>query len=262
MNRPSRLPLKLHTRVRHDTPIGLHRVELLRRLSWGRDPLEPASRAVSGAEIDHPVLSKALADAVIGTWSVGPGTIRYLQKTVQSLHPSLVLEFGSGVSTLCIAQFLVDLADTSGGSPGRVISIEQSEEEAGRTEKLLGDHGLGSLVDVIVAPLRMGEVEGRYVSTYTISHEAIEASVGPDQVDLVFIDGPAAESGARYGTIPLVRRFLRPGAVFLLDDALRDGELSVAAGWSRLDYLAVEGIIPLEHGLLRGTFVGPGISGS
>lgn len=233
--------------------IPLPVVEVIRRVGWGTDPLSRAARSALGGQLDHPVLATALRQVSIGTWSLGPKTVSYIQKVVETVRPRLVMEFGSGISTMCLAQFLADQT-AAGGAPGSVVSFEQSSDEASRTMDLLGRHGLGSHAEVVVAPLRMREVEGRYVNAYEFDPDVIDALTGTDKVDLVLVDGPAAESGARFGTLPLIRRFVRPGAVFLLDDALRDGELSAAAGWSRLPYLQVEGILPIEHGILRGSF--------
>ena len=57
-------------------------------------------------------------------------------------------------------------------------------------------------------------------------------------------------------TLPIVRRWLRRGAIVLLDDALRDGELSTAALWSELGWLRVDGVILTEKGLLRARVTG------
>ena len=67
------------------------------------------------------------------------------------------------------------------------------------------------------------------------------------------IDGPAGPAGVRFGTLPLVQGYVRDGARFVLDDALRDGELAIARDWATLPYANVAGIRLIEKGLLVGT---------
>jgi hypothetical protein len=47
------------------------------------------------------------------------------------------------------------------------------------------------------------------------------------------VDGPAAEEGARVTTAPMLCPHLLAPCPLLLDDALRDGELSAAQAWAR-----------------------------
>lgn len=72
----------------------------------------------------------------------------------------------------------------------------------------------------------------------------------------MLVDGPAAEAGARFGTLPLAHPSVSHRAQFVLDDALRDGELTVARRWRSLPYVEVEGIRIVEKGLLTGAIMG------
>ena len=75
--------------------------------------------------------------------------------------------------------------------------------------------------------------------------------VGAIRPTFVVIDGPATETD-RFGTLPLIRPYVKANALFYLDDALRDGELDVARRWARLPYVEVNGIYLTEKGLLQG----------
>lgn len=257
MRTPGRLAVVLLALVGHNRAIRLSWIRLLRRLAWGTDPLAPRSKALSGSALTHPVLASSLRDAELGTWSLGPKSLMYVEAAVAEIRPRVVLEFGSGVSTVCVAQFLRDQEDRHNAAGGRLISVEQSHEQAGRTEERLMHLGLTDRVEILVAPLEEREIDGRIISAYRLSEQELTELLGGDDIDLVIIDGPAAESGARYGTLPLLRNHLRRGATILLDDALRDGELDVIAGWSTLDYIAIDGLVPIEHGLMRGRALRP-----
>src|SRR5262245_19513868 len=109
-----------------ENPEPVSRVLFLRKLSLGRDPLVPSygGSRQSGRTLRHAVLRKALADDELGTWSMCPKTLDYLEREIQTRRPALILEFGSGISTLCLAQFMRDVH--GGGDSVYVCSIEQA----------------------------------------------------------------------------------------------------------------------------------------
>jgi hypothetical protein len=94
-------------------------------------------------------------------------------------------------------------------------------------------------------------IEGHLTTCYSLQMDIGRYFKGRT-ADLVIIDGPSAESGARFGTLPLIRGVTSPAAEFILDDAVRDGELDVAKRWMSLTYLQVDGIRLIERGLLTG----------
>lgn len=235
-------------------PLPVDRIMSVASLGTGPDPLvAPWRRQVSGRMIDHPRLTRELADQVLGTWSLGPGTISYLQNEIRRRRPSLIFEFGSGISTVCLAQFMADLHGPDAGL--RVVSVDQSAQFAQQTRALLERSGLSSLASVVHAPLEEQQISGVTTTCYALP-EALDEVIGSRQADLIVIDGPAAEEGARFGTIPLVHRYASPNARFVMDDAMRDGELAIAIDWRSLPFITVDGVRPIEKGLLIGSVHG------
>jgi hypothetical protein len=54
----------------------------------------------------------------------------------------------------------------------------------------------------------------------------------PDSFPLVVCDGPPGSTkGGRYGLVPIMREWLKPGCVILLDDAGREQERAIARRW-------------------------------
>lgn len=232
-------------------PLGM--IAAIRRLASGQDPLIPLRRPVpAGRALGEP-LSSHLQGRELGTWALGPKSLAFLKEVVTRQRPGLAIEFGSGISTAVLAMAMRDAG--SGGAGPIVVSFEQDEAHAVQTRELLAKVGLAELVAVVIAPLSKQLIEG-YSTTCYVLPEDIDRVFGDRKVDLVLVDGPAAEDGARFGTLPLARRFVRPGAVFVLDDALRDGEMMVARRWRSLAYLDVEGIRIVEKGLLTGVITG------
>lgn len=217
----------------------------LRRFGRHADSLAPVNKPTLGSALADPALAFALAEVELGTWSLGSASIDVLARAVDAERPAAILEFGSGVSTVCLAHFASQLDPAP-----KIVSIEQDAVEVARTTHLLDRLPKVGSVHIIHAPLVDRIVAGRSVESYSLPIEELELVLGGTAVDLLLIDGPAAGDGARYGTLPLVMPYLAPRALVLLDDALRDGELEAAREWERRGFVSVEGVMALDHGLL------------
>ena len=77
------------------------------------------------------------------SWAASPDVLLTLLDLAKSSKPARVLDLGSGMSTLVLAK---------SAPQAEIISIDNSVEYAGKTEKLLASHGVTN-VDVRVAAL-------------------------------------------------------------------------------------------------------------
>jgi predicted O-methyltransferase YrrM len=237
-------------RLRHgQNLVPLRSIQRLRRTVRGRDPLSPEVRALSSSSLRDAELRRILAGRELGVWTLGPEAIDRLAVVFQSVQPSLVIDFGSGVSTICLA-YLASRQDRR--VQPTVVALDQSREYAQLTREALAAEGLDSHGVVVDAPLEPLEWDGVVHSTYRPGDDFARLLHGR-KAEMVVIDGPAAEPGARYATLPLVRSHLAPGALVVMDDALRDGELDVAARWESSGWIRVDGISLIGKGLLLAT---------
>jgi predicted O-methyltransferase YrrM len=202
----------------------------------------------------NPFLAGELASVELGAWSLDVHTLDFLEREIQSRKPLGILEFGSGPSTACLCRYMQELYGRS--SRVYVFSVEQDVGVAERTQELLALLGLDAHARIVHAPLRDQTVEGRPTVCYDLPGDFLRTLLSDGRPDFVVIDGPAAEPAQRFGTLPLVESFLRPGAWFCLDDALRYGELEVGELWARRPGVRVDGIHLFGKGLLVGQFVG------
>ncbi|KQW53551.1 hypothetical protein ASC77_04565 [Nocardioides sp. Root1257] len=174
-------------------------------------------------------------------WPASPDLLLLLVDLVDRHRPRLVVECGSGLSTLCLA-----LAMRRFGIEGKVIALEHLEEYAEQTRELLRRHGVDDLAEVRTAPLQRLAVGGLSVEWY--ARDAWQDLAG---VDLLFVDGPpsAASPHARYPAVPLFAERLTPGAHVVLDDFQRPEERDVVKRWRRElgDRITLERV-PLEKG--------------
>lgn len=172
------------------------------------------------------------------SWAASPDLLLALVDLVITERPSLVVECGSGASTLWIA-----LAMRRFGIGGRVIALEHDPVFGGKTRSLLARHDVGDLAEVRDAPLESFSLDGEAYSWY--SRRAWEDLAG---IDLLFVDGPPAATGhqARYPALPLLRESLSPAATLVLDDLIVPDMQNVLRLW--LDAYPDFGseILPLE----------------
>lgn len=157
-----------------------------------------------------------------GGWALDPTGVLTLLEVVRQRRPELVLELGSGTSTLWLGYVLQQLGS------GRVVAIDHEERFAELTRANVAAHGLGDVVEVRVAGLvdpGLPEHE-----TFWYDHAAM---ADLRDIDLLVVDGPPKATGpkARYPAVPKLAGQLRDHAVVALDDATRPDEREVWNRW-------------------------------
>ena len=239
-------------RVYRDAPVPLNSLLFLRRLVTGENALAPKYGVArsTGRSLQNHFLASRLADVELGDWPLDHCTLDFLERQIQIHQPEVVLEFGSGVSTACLARYMRELHGDS--DRVYVFSIDQELAYARETLQLLKAVEVEKHARVAHAPLREQLIDGSRTTCYDLSGDFVMGLLGGNRPDFVVIDGPAAGPDTRLGTLPLVQPFLKPGALFFLDDALRDGELGVAQRWSQLPAVEVNGVHLFGEGLLVG----------
>ncbi len=150
------------------------------------------------------------------SWAASPDLLLLISETVKKNKPSLVVELGSGVSTLVIAK--------SGAR--KVISIDNSEEFGGKTRELIKDHKVRG-VEIRIAPLRPYANGSDWYDTSTIKDLK--------KIDLLIIDGPPGSKipEARYPALKEFKDKLSPKAIIIVDDVNRDGERKLAEDFAK-----------------------------
>lgn len=155
-------------------------------------------------------------------WAASPDLLLTYVEEILARKPSVVVECGSGLSTVWAAYAL----ERCGG--GRVVALDHDADFAEQTRVNLAEHGLSGFAEVRHAPLVDVELPGGTWHWYDPS-----ALKDVQDVDVVLVDGPPKTTGtqARYPAIPVLRESLAPGAVVLVDDAARDDEQAILQRW-------------------------------
>jgi predicted O-methyltransferase YrrM len=183
-------------------------------------------------------------------WAASPDLLLTLVDLVITERPSLIVECGSGASTLWLA-----LALRRSGIDGRIIALDHDPVFSGRTRDFLARHDVLDLAEVRDAPLESFSLDGETYSWY--ARTAWEDLAG---IDLLFVDGPPAATGhqARYPALPLLNKSLSPIATIVLDDLIVPDMREVLPRWLDADPGFSSEILPLEKqaAVLRRTLAG------
>lgn len=195
-------------------------------------------------------------------WPISPDFGAALIGLLETRDYDLVVEFGSGTSTLLIAKVLESRRKRSMFAPElrcAQIAFEHLETYREKTDLLLMRAGLQGAVKVVLAPLEAWDENGRSFLYYRCGPElkAYFAGCPLDKTPkvLILVDGPPASTGphARYPALPVVLAHVRAARVdVLLDDFSRQDEKEVFESWKL--YLSERGCvtevteIPLEKG--------------
>jgi predicted O-methyltransferase YrrM len=157
-------------------------------------------------------------------WAISPDFGILLIAEILKKKPQLVLELGSGVSTLLIAYCLENIGH------GRVVSFDHDLNYCEKSRGRIRDHKLGNIAEVVHAPLDEIQLNQGNWDWYDIAH------VDPDtKIDLLVIDGPPGQIQdiSRYPALPLLHEYLSDDIVILLDDAARTDEKTIVEMWTR-----------------------------
>lgn len=165
-------------------------------------------------------------------WSLGRPALESVLAEVDTGR-RVVVECGSGLSTILIARRLRELGD------GHVASLEHDPGFAMACRRQLQRESLADFAAVIEAPLRTHPASG--VGWYDPRALALLPAAG---IELLLVDGPPAGGRAiersRYPALGELRPRLAPGAVVILDDARRPGERWALGRWRSEEGFAYE----------------------
>jgi predicted O-methyltransferase YrrM len=184
---------------------------------WLLRSLHGGSKAEKRALLDRLELPR---DALpnLGSWKADTGLLHLVAEHILAAKPKLVVEFGTGASTLIVARAL----QMAGG--GSFISFEQHPEFVKATGDWLAEHGLSA--DLRAVSLRPSPRPWRGL---WYDHGEL-----PGNIDFMLIDGPpwTIHPFTRGAAATLFDR-IAPGGTIMLDDAARPGERVIARRWKQ-----------------------------
>ena len=166
-------------------------------------------------------------------WALSPDLALVLRDYIIAYKPNKIIEFGCGASTVVLAKALRD------AGKGSLVSIENSNFHAAKTQKILDENFLSSWVEIIVSEI-IDNDSISFNSKENVKFKWYDAEVLKKEgvlnynYDLVLVDGPpgAICKNSRYPALPFLINNLSDNAVIYLDDARREDEREISEKWS------------------------------
>lgn len=155
-------------------------------------------------------------------WAISPDFANVVISLIREHKPKLLLEVGSGVSTLVTAYCLEEIGQ------GNVVSLDHDEQFAGISAANILKHQLQATATVIYAPLKEVAIDGKAWLWYDTKKLR---NLGP--IDMLIVDGPpgTTQKLARFPALPVLLPLLSENVVILLDDAFRSDEREIIKLW-------------------------------
>ncbi|MGP9574064.1 class I SAM-dependent methyltransferase [Halomonas sp. AOP42-D2-25] len=181
-------------------------------------------------------------------WATSPDVLLRLHAHIMATRPQVIVEFGSGASTLVIADALRQ------NGVGKLISIEHSDHYGAQTLGTLQAESLEGWVD-----LRIGDLEawkGEHLNPEDAEKPSrwypVSLLEGVENVGLLWVDGPPGATClfSRYPALPALADKLSPNAEVWMDDTIRQEEKDICERWAADHGFELE-YYPLEKGLGR-----------
>jgi len=170
------------------------------------------------------MLGVDLPTPLLGGWAMDPESVYGLVQLLLERQPRLVVELGSGASTVWVALALRRIG------AGRIISYDHLAQYADRTRDALRSAGLEDWAEVRDAPLVDVTIGDATYPWYSIGDPIKDAPI-----DMLMVDGPPASTGplARYPAVPQFFGALGEDGIVIVDDATRADEEEMLERWSR-----------------------------
>ena len=164
--------------------------------------------------------------------SIRPSTLVYILNDIMIHNRKVVVECGSGISTLFIARFIQKM-----GRDVAFYSIDHDIHWLDLIREEVTKQELSAFVRSIRAPLvhssHCWNDEHRWYDP-----EAIGKSFSETNIDLLIVDGPPAnrkgQEFSRYPAVPYFQSRLKGNYKVILDDAGRHPENRISKEWGKL----------------------------
>ena len=176
-----------------------------------------------------------------GDYALNPTDLLDLLHLVRLRKPRLVVELGSGTSSVWLGYALEQYG-------GKLVSFDHDGDYARQTRTMLAAHGLNAVAEVRDAPLRELTVDGNTYQWYDV--DQLRDLIG---INLLVVDGPPAATGpdARYPALSVLGPRLAASATVVLDDANRPDERDAVRRWTEeVPGLTEERVLLGRHAVL------------
>ena len=176
-------------------------------------------------------------------WAASPDVLLSLHEFIREIKPRVVVEFGSGASTLVILDALKQ------NGIGKLYSFDHSEHYSNKTKRYVLREDLDSYIDFFVSPLTPWSGKHLNGLTENLWYDLNDSNL--NNIDLMFVDGPPGITCkySRYPALAELHKKMAKGATIFVDDSNREDETAICEAWSKEFSYDVELFTEFEKGL-------------
>ena len=176
-------------------------------------------------------------------WPISPDIGLFIINQMRRKQYDLIIEFGSGTSTLLFAKLAAAQHHEklmSNLLPQKIISFDHHIDYYHQTQELLNLNHVAEYVDLVHAPLREWKENEQIFLYYDCEaklQQLAQILNGKQAKILVLVDGPAGNTcqDARYPAVPFLFKYLAEHQIdVILDDANRPEEQKIINQWHAL----------------------------
>ena len=157
--------------------------------------------------------------------AASPDFLKLIAENIIAAKPKIIVELGSGTSTLIAAKTLEKYAE------GKIYSIENDAFFADQSRKAISEESLSNIANVLHAELKPITINGESYQWYDSEFiTKIE-----EKIDLLIVDGPPRilNKNARYPALPQLKSQFTKNTIIIMDDANRKDDAATAAIWEK-----------------------------
>lgn len=157
-------------------------------------------------------------------WAASPDFLKLVYEQIRAGEPNLVVELGSGSSTI-----IGGYALQKNGS-GSIISFDHLGKYAHQSRQMVSSHGLGDYCRVLESPLTEYHLNDKVWKWYSLEDFDPAASI-----DHVIVDGPPGhlQKLSRYPALPLLSDWFSEEVTLIIDDGDREEEKYIVEKWMK-----------------------------
>ena len=171
------------------------------------------------ADIQHPI-------AKTRGWAGSPDFIKIIFEAVLKHKPNLILELGSGVSTLYTGNLIKSKQLNS-----RILSLDHEPTFAKVTRENCDLHKIQSIASIQDCTIKTHHINGKEWLWYDTENISLEAQ----SVGILVVDGPPTflQKQSRYPALPILLPYLKNEAIIIVDDYSRADDFQVIERWCK-----------------------------
>lgn len=170
-----------------------------------------------------------------GEWAMEPVHMFDLLSHVRAAKVDVIVECGSGTSTLMLGNLLRQKGK------GRLYSLEEDMEWYQFMARHIQEQGLRDWVTLVHAPLEPYKVNDDSTVEWYSTARVNEVLADVVQLDLLIVDGPkSASTLSRFPALPAFRSKITSTTLIVLDNVNRLHEQAVLAEWQKQYTLEID----------------------